>query len=136
LNKKIRVQDTFKSQAEEIQSSIASARQAKEEAERQMLVMEERMQQMNVEVAKIRERAVQDAEEEKKRILDSAQKEAQRIVEAAHREIDSEVRIAKKRLRKQVADIAIQQGKQIIEREIDEEDQRRLIRNYIEEFGK
>ena len=57
-------------------------------------------------------------------------------VEMAHREIDNEVRFAQKELRKQVGDLAVQQGKQIIEQEINEEDQRRLIRTYIDEFGK
>ena len=136
LRKVIRVQDKFKAQSDDIRRSIESAREAKEEAERQMAAMDARMQQMNDEVVRIKERALHDAEEEKKRILDSAQKEAQRIVEMAHREIDNEVRFAQKELRKQVGDLAVQQGKQIIEQEINEEDQRRLIRTYIDEFGK
>lgn len=136
LRKSIRVQDTFKAEADEIRRSIESAREAKEEAERQMQAMDQRMQQMNEEVTRIKTQALQDAEEEKKRILDSAQKEAQRIVEMAHREVDNEVRLARKQLRKHVADLSVQQGKKIIEQEINDEDQRRLITTYIEEFGK
>jgi F-type H+-transporting ATPase subunit b len=136
LSRSIRVQDKFKAEAEEIRQSIESARQAKEEAERQMQLMDQRMQQMSEDVARIKERALQEAEDEKKRILDSAQKEAQRIVDMAHREIDNEVRGARKLLRKHVADLAIQQGQKIIQEEINEEDQHRLIKTYIEEFGK
>ncbi len=101
-----------------------------------MQAMDQRMQQMNEEVVRIRERALQDAEDEKARILDSAQKEAHRIVEMAQREIENEVRSAKKQLRKHVADLAVQQGQRIIEKEINDEDQHRLIKTYIEEFGK
>lgn len=136
LSRTIRVQDKFKAESEEIRHSIESARLAKEEAERQLASMDVRMQQMNDEVSRIKERALQDAEDEKKRILDSAQKEAKRIVDMAHREIDNEVRAARKNLRKQVADLAVQQGKSIIEQEINEEDQHRLIKTYIQELGK
>ena len=136
LGKSIRVQDKFKQEAEEIRQSIESARQAKEEAERQMGVMDQRMQQMTNEVAKIRTQALHEADEEKNRILESAQKEAQRIVDLAHREIDNEVRLARKNLRKHVAALAVQQGKQIIEEEMNDQDQRRLISVYIDEFGK
>ncbi|MGH9856779.1 MAG: hypothetical protein ACRD4B_02945 [Acidobacteriota bacterium] len=136
LTRSIRVQDKYKAESEGIRQSIESARLAKEEAERQMAAMDQRMQQMNEDISRIRERALQDAEDEKKRILDSAQKEAHRIVEMAHREIDNEVRAAQKQLRKHVTDLAVQKGKNIIEQEINDEDQRRLIHTYIEEFGK
>ena len=136
LTRSIRVQDKFKAESEEIRQSIESAREAKEEAERQMAQMDQRMQLMTQEVAGIKDKALKEAEEEKKRILDSAQKEAQRIVEMAHREIDNEVRSAQKQLRKQVSDLAVQQGRGIIEKEINEEDHRRLIKAYIDEFGK
>ncbi|MCI0412854.1 ATP synthase F0 subunit B [bacterium] len=136
LNKSIRVQDKFKAEADEIRRSIESAREAKEEAERQLQAMDQRMQLMSQEVTRIKTQALQDAEEEKKRILDSAQKEAQRIVEMAHREVDNEVRLARKVLRRHAADLSVQQGQKIIEQEINDEDQRRLVKTYIEEFGK
>jgi F-type H+-transporting ATPase subunit b len=136
LNRSIRVQEKFKKESDQIRESIESARKAKEEAEHQMQLMDERMQQMNEEVSKIKADAVQEAEEEKRRILESAEKEAHRIVEMAHREIDNEVREARQILRKHVADLAIQKGRNIIAEEIDETDQRKLIRGYIDEFGK
>jgi F-type H+-transporting ATPase subunit b len=136
VTRSLRVQDKFKAESDGIRQSIESARQAKAEAERQMQIMDERMQQMTQEVAKIKEHALHAAEEEKQRILESAQKEAQRIVDMAHREIDSEVRNARKSLRKHVADIAVQQGKEILEEEMNETDQQRLISTYIDQFGK
>jgi F-type H+-transporting ATPase subunit b len=136
LNRSLRVQDKFKAEAQEIQQSIESARKAKEEAEHQLQAMDQRLQQMHDEIARIKERAMQEAEEEKKLILESAQKEAHRIVEMAHRDIDNEVRLARKQLRKQVADLAVDQGKKIVEQEINDQDQRRMIDSYIEDFGK
>jgi F-type H+-transporting ATPase subunit b len=136
LSKSIRVQEIFKKESDEIRESIESARKAKEEAERQMELMDQRLHQMNEEVAKIKTAAMQEAEEEKRRILESAEREAQRIVEMAHREIDSEVREARKSLRKHVADLAVQRGQAIIKEEIEDSDQRKLIRGYIDEFGK
>ena len=136
LMKTLKVQDKFKADAEQIQRSIESARLAKEEAERRLQEMDQRMNEMNVEIEKIRANAVHEAEEEKNRILKSARKEAERLVEFAHREIDSEVMNAKKELRKQVTEAAVAQSRKIIQREINEQDQERLISDYIEGFGK
>lgn len=136
LKKTLKVQDSFKANADEISRSIESARLAKEEAERRLQEMDQKMTEMNQEVEKIKTNAMQEAEEEKQRILDSAKKEAERLIEFAHREIDSEVINAKKELRKQVADGAISMGKSIIEREMKDKDHEMLIKEYIEEFGK
>jgi F-type H+-transporting ATPase subunit b len=136
LKKTIRVQDKFKADAEEIEKSIESARQAKEDAEKRLRELEQRIEQMNQEVERVKAAAAKEAEEEKQRILDSAGKEAERIVEMAHREIDAEVRRARKELRRQVAESAVGMGRTLIEKEINEEDHKRLVSSYIEEFGK
>jgi F-type H+-transporting ATPase subunit b len=134
LARSLRVQDKFKSEAEEIQRSIESARQAKEEAEKRMAEMDQRMSQLNEDISRIRTQATLEAEEERKRILESAQKEAERIVDLAHRDMENEVRLARKELRKQVANLAVEQGRKIIEEQINEDDQKRLIDSYIGEF--
>lgn len=136
LGRSLRVQDKFKAEAEEIQKAVESARQAKLEAEQKLKELDERLSQMTTEVEKIKEEAARNAEEEKQRILDSAHKEAERIVEMAHREIDSEVRAATKELKKQVADLAVNQGRKIIQNEINDQDHAGLVDRYIEEFGK
>ena len=136
LGKKLRVQDKFKTEADEIKNAIESARQAKEEAEKRLQEMEQKMVQLNEDAARIRAEAATQAEEQKKRILDSAQKEAERIIEQAHREVDVEVVHARKELRKHIAELAVTQGQKIIEEEINEQDQRNLVRQYIENFGK
>jgi F-type H+-transporting ATPase subunit b len=91
---------------------------------------------MNDEVAKIKESAAREAEEERKQILEGAQREAQRIIEFANREIDSEVRRAHKELRSQVANLAVNQSRKIIEEELNDQDHKRLLENYIEDFDK
>lgn len=136
LKKGLKVQDTFKAGAEEIQRSIESAKLAKEDAERKLEEMDRQLVDMNVEIDKIKADAMREAEEEKERILESARKEAERLVEFAHREIDSEVAQAKKQLRKQVAESAVSQSRKIIERDIKDADHERLIADYIEGFGK
>jgi F-type H+-transporting ATPase subunit b len=136
LKKGLKVQDTFKTGAQEILRSIESAKLAKEDAERKLEEMDRQLVDMNAEIDKIKTDAVREAEEEKERILESARKEAERLVEFAHREIESEVRHAKKQLRKQVAESAVTQSRKIIEREIKDADHERLIADYIEGFGK
>jgi F-type H+-transporting ATPase subunit b len=136
LGRSMRVQDRFKADYEQIQRSIESARLAKEQAEAQLEELDQKMAGVNDEIARLKAQAAREAEEEKKRILDSAQKEAERIIEMAHREIDTEVELARRSLRAQIAEISISEGKKIIEREINEHDQKRLLQEYIREFGK
>lgn len=133
---KMRVQDRFKEDYEKIQGSIESARIAKEEAELKLKELDQRLAQLNDEIVRLKAAASKEADEEKKKILEAAQKEAERIVEQAHRDIDSEVETARKMLRKQLADQAVSDGREIIKRELNDQDQKRLIADYIERFGK
>lgn len=134
--KKQKVKEQFKEEADEIQRSIESARKAKEEAEMRLQELDTKMLQANDDIAKMKQDAAKEAEDEKGRILESAQKEAERIIELANREIDSEIEIAKRELKRHVTDLSVQRGKEIIEKEIGEQDQKRLIKDYIEGFGK
>jgi len=136
LKRNIKVDEKFKADADLIQSSIESARIAKEEAEKRLADMEKRMATMNEEVAKVKAETARQAEDERKQILESAQREAEKIVLAAQREVDAEVRLARKKLRKHLAELSVTQGRKIIETEINDQDQSRLIDDFIEDLGK
>jgi F-type H+-transporting ATPase subunit b len=136
LGKSLRVQDKYKTDAELIQKSIESARQAKEEAERRLQELDQRMLQISDEIAVIKSNAEKEAEEEKLRVLEAAHKEAERIVQYARREMENEIEIARKLLRKQVADVAVDKSRKIIEEEINDHDHKRLVQEYIESFRK
>jgi F-type H+-transporting ATPase subunit b len=133
---KMHVQDRFKADYEKIQGSIESARIAKEEAELRLKELDQKLDQLNDEIVRLKAAAAREADEEKKKILEAAQKEAERIVEQAHRDIDSEVENARKELRKQLADSAVSRSREIIERELNDQDQKRLIADYIQRLGK
>jgi len=136
FHNKMRVQDRFKADYEKIQGSIESARIAKEEAEVKLKELDQKLEQLNEEIVRLKAAAAKEADEEKKKILEAAQKEAERIVEQAHRDIDSEVEIARKELRKQLAEQAVGRSREIIEREVNDQDQKRLISDYIDRLGK
>lgn len=136
FTKKMQVPDRFKEDYQKIQTSIESARIAKEEAEKKLHELDQKLAQLNEEIVRLRTAAAKEADEEKRKILEGAQKEAERIVEQAHRDIDAEVENARKELRKQLASQAISRGREIIERELNDQDQKRLISDYIERFGK
>lgn len=136
LVKKMKVPDAFRSEAQEIQRSIESARQAKEEAEKRLKELDEKMMTLTHEIEKIKNQAVKDAEEERLHILEAAQIEAKRIVDLANREVEAEVRLAKKQILTIVGNIAVQKGKKIVQDEITEDDQKRLLDDYIGSFGK
>jgi F-type H+-transporting ATPase subunit b len=136
LAKKMKLPDNLRGEAVEIQKSIESARQAKEQAELKLKELDEKMAGLSQEIARIKDQAANDAETERLRILEAAQAEAKRIVDIANREIEAEVRLAKKQLLKVVGDIAVQKGKKIVQDEITEDDQKRMIEDYIGSFTK
>jgi F-type H+-transporting ATPase subunit b len=136
LNRSLRIQDKFQANYELIQTSIESSRQAKEQAEQKLRELDQKLGSLNDEINRIKTEAGKQAEEEKRKILELAQKEAERIVALAHREIDTEVELAKRMLRKQVADSSVSRSRKIIESEMSEDDQKRLIEEYIREFSK
>lgn len=136
LMRSLRIQDKFRANYELIQSSIESSRQAKEEAEQKLRELDQKLGNLNDEINRIKTEAAREAEDEKRKILEAARKEAERIIALAHREIDTEVELAKRTLRKQVADSSVTRSRKIIEADMNEDDQKRLIEDYIREFEK
>lgn len=109
----------------------------KNNAETKKLVEEQRemLKQSRVEAQELIERAKKQAEDQKESIVAAAKEEAVSIKESAVQEIQREKEQAIAALQEQVASLSVQIASKVMQKELKEEDQVQLIRDYIKEVG-
>jgi F-type H+-transporting ATPase subunit b len=129
------IMNIMKQREEHIASEIEAAE--KSNAESKKLAEEQRafLKQSRVEAQELIERAKKQAEEQKEGIVAAAKAEAESIKESALQEIQREKEQAIAALQAQVASLSVQIASKVIQKELKEEDQASLIRNYIKEVG-
>ncbi len=119
---------------EKIADGLAAAERGRRELELAQHRVKDEMKQAKVQASDILEkanrRAVQMIEEAK----DDARQEAHKLAKIAEEQISQEVNRAKDTLRKQVAALAVAGAEKILMREIDEQANRALLDNLIEEI--
>ncbi|ATD55926.1 F0F1 ATP synthase subunit B [Clostridium chauvoei] len=112
---------------------------AEEELEKaRMLVIENEriLKTAREEGKKITERHKEKAEKVYEEILDEANQEAKIILERAKVEINREKEKVEYQLKKEAIDLAIELSKKVIEKNINEQDNRELIGDFINKVGK
>jgi F-type H+-transporting ATPase subunit b len=130
------IKDFFSSRREEIKRRL-------EELERDRKASEDRLRELEMKLSESeRQRdeliAQYKAEglAEKEKIVAAAKVKAQEILEQADLAIKREIEAAKQRLRSEVAEVATQKAQQILQKEIRETDQDRLVDDFVERVGK
>jgi len=126
----------FGDRVEEIKKRMARLQREKEEAEAKYHEVESKLKDFEDEKKAILESARQDGEAEKEKILEEAQKRVSQMMEQVELTIQQEVQDAKDRLKHEVADLAAEKAQEMISRELKEEDQDRLVSEFIERVGK
>ena len=114
-----------------IQQQLAEAQAAREEAQRQLGAMEERIRAAQADAQALRERALREAGELRERLSAEARQEAARLIEAAQAQIGQEVRRARTELRAEVGTLAIQIAERLVRKSLNDEDHQRLVRDAL-----
>ncbi|MGG4489546.1 F0F1 ATP synthase subunit B [Metabacillus idriensis] len=117
--------------ASEINASEAQHAEAKKLAEEQR----ELLKQARVEAQGLVESAKKLGEKQKEEIVLVARSEADRLKQSALKEIAQEKEQAVAALREQVASLSILIATKVIEKELNEKEQEKLIQDYIKEVG-
>lgn len=117
---------------EEIRRRLADAQRARAEAQNKLAEVEERMKRLDDELAEIRARAEHEARQDSERILAEAEREGEKIVAMARREIEGLMREARAELRAYTAELSISLAERAIKREINQDDQRRIVVRFLE----
>lgn len=128
--------NAFKEKRENIRAALMKAQEERDAAIAKLQEVESRLSTLDEEVARLREQAKKEAEEEKARIAKSTEEEAEKLREQARREIENASKVAKHELRAFAAEQSINLAEEIIRREMKPEDDSRLFGLNVEEMGR
>jgi F-type H+-transporting ATPase subunit b len=121
----------FAERSEQIRKALEEARAAREAAEQEVAKVMARVQQLDQEVAHLKNEAVAQAEAERQRILEAARHEAERIKIGAQEEIGLLVKNARQELREHSAALVVQMAEDKIKSEIRPEHQEPLFKKFM-----
>ncbi|EEM93359.1 MULTISPECIES: F0F1 ATP synthase subunit B [Bacillus] len=125
----------MKEREEHVTNEIDAAERSNAEAKKLVEEQREMLKQSRVEAQELIERAKKQAVDQKDVIVAAAKEEAESIKASAVQEIQREKEQAIAALQEQVASLSVQIASKVIEKELKEEDQVKLIRDYIKEVG-
>ena len=115
-----------------IQKSLDEARQAREEAQRALEEQRRELAQAREESQAIIARGKQDAEKVRQELVERAKADQQEVVDKAKREIEREREQALESIRREAVEISIAAAAHIVGKRLDGEEDRRLVREYLD----
>ena len=121
----------FADRRREIGGELQSAANVLEEAEARFGEWQQKMAELDAELATIRDRERQRAEQERERILGDARQAAERIKADAGSAVDREFRRAQAALRAEATEVALELANKLLRDEVADADRDRLIDEFI-----
>ena len=118
-----------------VDENLRSARELQEQAEKQFAESEEAIKKSYHEARAIVEDAKVKAMNEQDAIIAKAVNEARLKKEQADREIEQEKVRAQKEMREEIIEVALAAAQKIVERELNENDEREFVEKFVEEVG-
>ena len=113
-----------------IEKNIKDSEEAKAIYERKALESEALVNKARLEGANIIEKSQKDAQIAAKKIEDSAKEEASRIKKQADKDIASAVSKARNSMHDEIVNLAIDASKEVLSKDLDEETQKKLLKNF------
>jgi len=129
------VMNFLDSRSEEIANNISIAERNRSESEAILKEYQEKIAASRQEAQDIISRAVKAGEEERAAILAQSRDEAAALLENARQEIQRERDAALLALRQEVSDLAIMAAERILARNINQDDNKRLVDDFLNEVG-
>jgi F-type H+-transporting ATPase subunit b len=129
------VMGIMKQREAHIGNEITAAEQSNQEARKLVEEQKELLKQSRVEAKELIENAKKLGEEQKNSIIQEARSESTRIKDSAVKEIQQEKEQAISALHEQVASLSVLIASKVIEKELNEQDQQKLINEYIQDLG-
>ena len=120
----------------DIKTALSSAEKAKEEAGKVAEDYEEMIRKAQAEAQKIVSESKAAGEKVREDIKVTAEKEAGDILEKAQHQIQTEKEKAVQEIRSSVVEFSLQAATKVIEKNVDSEDNRRLIKETVAGIGK
>jgi len=119
---------------EQLKGDIGEASRLRDEAARKFQAQEQRVTDLEKEIAALRASIRQDAEREQARLLEGAQERAKRIQEDMRIQLDQQVKEAELLLRAEVASASVKLAEELVRKSVSADDERRLAREFVAGF--
>lgn len=124
--------DFVKKRQQLIQSNIDQSEKLKAQAQSVKDEYDEKMKGAADQANTIIDNAREQATLEKQQILESAAQQARRIEDSAHEEVEREKLEAQSQMRQAITEVAMAAARQILGEELDEERQKKIIDDFID----
>ena len=119
-----------------IKDSLESAEKAIARAEQISKDNEKALKEAEIQAQKIRKEAIEDAELLRSEKIEKSRKEAEKMIQDARNAIEQEKKSAMLELRKEVSSLAIEAATIIIEAELDQKKNEKLVESFLNEKKK
>lgn len=129
------IMDMMKRRQDYVTDEIEAAEESRKDAARLLADAEERLNATKQDAQKIIEDARTLAAKQEQEIVQAARTEAERLKKAAQADIQQEKEKAVQALQDQVASLSVLIASKVIEKELTEQDQDRLIGEYVKQLG-
>ncbi|OCA82398.1 ATP synthase F0 subunit B [Bacillus sp. FJAT-27225] len=126
----------MKEREQHIENEINQAEKSNLEAKKHLEEQRELLKESRTEAQALIENARRQGDVQREEIIAIARAEADRIKESAKLEIEQQKEQAVAAIREQVASLSVLIASKVIERELGEQDQQKLIDEFIQEAGK
>lgn len=130
------IMEALNNREKRIKDSLESAEKALAKAEQISKDNQKALKDAEIHAQKIRKEALDDAEVLRTEKIDKAKNDAAKVLEDARRTIEQEKKRALTELRNEVAELAIKSASIIIDSELDEKKNRKLVDNFIKDLSK
>jgi len=126
----------FRQRLASVRETLDRAAREKQEATNKMAELDQRLNRLDTELAKIKEQSEHEAAAERARMDVESKRDVEKIREMAGREIEAAKQVAMADLRAFAATKAVDLAEQLIRREMTPADDARLVARVGEEMGK
>ena len=121
--------------AESARSELETAREAARAAEAQLAAQKSRIENLEADLARLREEAREESRTESAHVIEEARAQAERIKAQIHLQVEQEFNKARAELKRQLADQTIHLAEEKIEAEMDAPRREALARAAIQQMG-
>ncbi|MFC4545014.1 F0F1 ATP synthase subunit B [Paenactinomyces guangxiensis] len=127
---------TMKKRQSHIENQISEAEKNREDAIKLVEEQKEALNKARLEAKEMIERAKSQKEREAEEIIQKAQERAERMIQEATTEIQREKEKALADLRDEIGALSVQLASKMLEQELDQKGQSKLVDRYLEQVGR
>lgn len=125
------ITSAFNARGEQIRAELAEAKERNAKADRVAADIQARLDQIQVDVASIVERAKADGEKQKAEIIEAARVEAEKILASARGEVDSQIKQARKELIDYAGELAAGKAQEMLATSMTDADRKKVFADSV-----